>query len=83
MARNLLKLFFDLTVAVREEMAIRYKEQVERMESAKEKRLRAKEKLMRFKAEKAFLEAGSTRGEFARRWPSVFVEEARSHRAGE
>jgi len=32
---------------------------------------------MRLKAEKAFLEAGGTRGEFARRWPSVFTEEMR------
>jgi len=64
--------------AVREELAIRYEEHVGRFESAKERRQRAEEKLMRFKAEKAFLEAGGTRGEFARRWPSVFVEEVRS-----
>jgi DNA-binding response OmpR family regulator len=65
---------------IREELAIHYKEQVERMEGAKEKRLRAEEKLMRLKAEKAFLAAGGTRGEFARRWPSVFVDEVRSRR---
>jgi DNA-binding response OmpR family regulator len=68
--------------AVREELAIRYMEDVGRMESAKEKRLRAEEKLMRLKAEKAFLNAGGARGEFARRWPSVFVEEVRSRRDG-
>ena len=68
--------------ALREEMATRYKENVERMDSAREKRLRAEEKLMRLKAEKAFLDAGGTRGEFARRWPSVFVEEVRSRRDG-
>jgi hypothetical protein len=37
------------------------------MESAKEKRLRAEEKLIRLEAEKAFLNAGGARGEFARR----------------
>jgi DNA-binding response OmpR family regulator len=68
--------------AVREELAIRYMEDVGRMESAKEKRLRAEEKLMRLKAEKAFLNAGGSRGEFARRWPSVFVEEVRSRSDG-
>jgi hypothetical protein len=65
---------------VREELATRFNKHVERMESAKEKRLRAKEKLMRLNAEKAFLSAGGTRGEFARLWPSVFTEEVRSAR---
>jgi len=65
--------------AVREELAIRYNEQVGRMESAKERHQRAEEKLMRIKAMKAFLRAGGTRGEFARRWPSVLTEEVRSH----
>lgn len=64
--------------AVREELAVRSMENSERMETAREKRLRAEEKLMRLKAEKAFLAAGGTRGEFARRWPSVFKEEVRS-----
>jgi DNA-binding response OmpR family regulator len=68
--------------AVREELGIRYREDAERIEGAKEKRLRAEEKLMRLEAEKAFLEAGGTRGEFARRWPSVFVGEVRSHHDG-
>lgn len=66
--------------AVREELAIRYKEQGKRMEKARELYLRAEEKLMRLKAEKAFLDAGGTRGEFARRWPSVFIEEVCSQR---
>src|SRR5262245_28145680 len=66
--------------ALREELAIRQMENAERFETAKEKRVRAEEKLMRFKAEKAFLAAGGTRGEFARRWPSVFVEEVRCNR---
>ena len=68
--------------AIREEFAARNKENVERVKSAKEKHLRAEEKLMRLKAEKAFLDAGGTRGEFARRWPSVLTEEVRSHRGG-
>jgi DNA-binding response OmpR family regulator len=67
--------------AMRGELDIRYQEHVWRMESAKEKRLRAEEKLMRLKAEKAFLDAGGTRGGFARRWPSVLTEEVRGHRA--
>jgi two-component system, cell cycle response regulator DivK len=67
--------------AIRGELDIRYQEQVGLMESAKEKRLRAEEKLMRLKAEKAFLDAGGTRGELARRWPSVLTGEVRGHRA--
>ncbi len=66
--------------AVREELAIRYNEQKGRMERAKELYQRAEEKLMRIKAERAFLNAGGTRGEFARRWPSVFVEVMRGQR---
>jgi DNA-binding response OmpR family regulator len=63
--------------AVREELAIQRAENAGLKESARERRLRAQEKLMRLKAEKAFLEAGGTRGEFARRWPSVLTEEVR------
>jgi DNA-binding response OmpR family regulator len=66
--------------AVREELAIRYNEQAQRMKGARDRHLRAEEKLMRLKAEKAFLDAGGTRGEFARRWPSVLTEEVRSQR---
>jgi len=69
--------------AVREELAVQRLENVELEANAKEKRLRCKEKLMRLRAERAFLEAGGTRGDFARRWPSVFVEEVRRRRAGE
>jgi DNA-binding response OmpR family regulator len=68
--------------AIREELAIRRTENVELKASAREKRLRAEEKLMRLKAERAFLDAGGTRGEFARRWPSVFIDEVRSRRKG-
>jgi DNA-binding response OmpR family regulator len=67
---------------IREEVTLQQLENIKQFEGSKERRLRAEEKLMRLKAEKAFLEAGGTRGEFARRWPSVFVEEVRSHRAG-
>jgi CheY-like chemotaxis protein len=66
--------------AVREELSIRYNEQARRMKGARDRHLRAEEKLMRLKAEKAFLDAGGTRGEFARRWPSVFAEEVRCQR---
>ena len=66
--------------AVREELAIRYNEQAQRRKGASDRHLRAEEKLMRLKAEKAFLDAGGTRGEFARRWPSVFTEEVRGQR---
>ena len=66
--------------AIREESVIQYTEKAKRFESAKGRRLRAEEKLMRLKAEKAFLAAGGARGEFARRWPSVFVKEVRNHR---
>jgi len=66
--------------AVREELAIRYNEQAQLMKRARYRHLRAEEKLMRLKAEKAFLDAGGTRGEFARRWPSVFIEEVCSQR---
>src|SRR5262249_19675650 len=67
---------------IREELAIQSKENVERISNARERRKRAQEKMMRLKAEKAFLAAGGTRGEFARRWPSVFTEEVRSPRDG-
>src|SRR5262245_36460861 len=63
--------------AIREELAIRYAENAGRMESAREKRLRAEEKLMRLKAERAFLAAGGTRGDFAREWPSVLLKVVR------
>ena len=68
--------------AIQDEFAMRQEENTARFESAKERRQRAEEKLMRLKAAKAFLAAGGSRGEFARRWPSVFIEEVCSHRAG-
>jgi DNA-binding response OmpR family regulator len=63
--------------AIREELAIRQTENAERVERAKKKCLRAKEKALRLKAEMAFLAAGGARGDFAREWPSVFLEEVR------
>jgi len=66
--------------AVREELTIRQMKNAERVERAKERRLRAEEKALRAKAECAFLVAEGTRGDFARLWPSVFLEEVRSRR---
>jgi len=63
--------------AIREELAIRRMENAERIEKAKEKRLRSEKKALRLKAQMAFLSAGGARGDFARQWPSVFIEEAR------
>jgi DNA-binding response OmpR family regulator len=63
--------------AIREELAIRCTENAERVERAKKKYLRAKEKALRLKAEMAYLAAGGARGDFAREWPSVFLEEVR------
>jgi DNA-binding response OmpR family regulator len=68
---------------IREELAIAHTENFKQIESARERRRRAEEKLMRLKAEKAFLDAGGTRGEFARRWPSVLTEEVRCQRASD
>ena len=66
--------------AIREELAIRHMENAELIKYAKENRLRAEEKEMRVKAQIAFLSAGAARGDFAREWPSVFLEEVRSAR---
>jgi DNA-binding response OmpR family regulator len=66
--------------AIKEELAIRRTENAERIEMAKNKCMRAKEKALRLKAEMAFLAAGGARGDFAREWPSVFLEEVRGAR---
>jgi two-component system, OmpR family, response regulator len=68
--------------AIREELATRQAADTERIKTAKEKCLRAEEKLIRLKAEMAFLDAGGTRGEFARRWPSALKEEVRGRHNG-
>src|SRR5262245_1635260 len=59
------------SAAVREELAIRQTENIERIERAKKKYLHARVKTIRLKAEMAFLKAGGTRGAFAREWLSV------------
>jgi DNA-binding response OmpR family regulator len=66
--------------AIREELAFQRVEHIELLAIAIERRQCAQEKLMRFKAERAFLAAWGTRGDFARRWPSVFIGEVRNHR---
>jgi len=66
--------------AIREELAIRQIEIAERIKKAEARRLRSEEKAIRLKAEIAFLAAGGTRGDFARRWPSMFEEEVRNNR---
>src|SRR5215510_210444 len=63
--------------AVREELAIRQTENAELLEKAKGKRRRAEEKALSGKAQIAFIAAGGARGDFAREWPSVFLEEVR------
>jgi YesN/AraC family two-component response regulator len=65
--------------AIREELAIRRMEYVEQIEKAREQNLRSAKKMLRLKAQMAFLRAGGSRGDFARQWPSVFIEEARGH----
>jgi DNA-binding response OmpR family regulator len=75
------------SAAILEELAIRQAEKAERVESAKEnylraeeRHLRAKEKALRAKALCAFIAAGGTRGDFAREWPSMLLEEVRGQR---
>jgi DNA-binding response OmpR family regulator len=60
--------------AIRDELAIQQTKITEHAKRSTARHLRALEKLMRLKAGKAFLDAGGTRGEFARRWPSVLKE---------
>jgi hypothetical protein len=52
----------------------------EQMEREMEKRQRPKEKALRDKAQIAFIAAGGAKGDFAREWPSVFLEEVRGAR---
>jgi DNA-binding response OmpR family regulator len=71
--------FFDARraecAAIREELAIRQTENVERIERAKKKYLYARVKAIRLRAEMTFLAAGGARGAFAREWLPVFLEE--------
>jgi DNA-binding response OmpR family regulator len=66
--------------AILEELSIRQAANAERVDKAKENYQRAKEKVLRDRAQIAFLAAGGTRGEFAREWPSLFKEEVRGVR---
>jgi len=59
--------------AVLEELAMRYSESARGVEDANNKYLRSSDKLLRLNAEKAFLSAGGTRGDFARLWCSGFI----------
>jgi DNA-binding response OmpR family regulator len=61
--------------AIREELAMRQTGSFERMERAKKENLHARVKAIRLRAETAFLEAGGSRGAFAREWLPVFLEE--------
>src|SRR5262245_41487016 len=67
----------DEITAVKEELAIQYKENAQRYEEANGKLLRSEEKALRAKAKLAFLTAKGTRGDFARLWPSLYVKEVR------
>jgi DNA-binding response OmpR family regulator len=69
----------EIAVVV-EELAIRRTENAALREKAKEESLRAKEKALRAKAQIAFIAAGGTRGDFAREWLSVYIEEMRGAR---
>ncbi len=65
--------------AIREELSSQDQTQnCAQADKAEKKRSRFVEKALRQKAETAFLAALGTRGDFARLWPSVFVEEIRS-----
>jgi DNA-binding response OmpR family regulator len=59
--------------AIRQELAIQRMENADLREKAKEMRLRS----IRLKAQIAFLGAGGTRGDFAREWLSLSLEEVR------
>jgi DNA-binding response OmpR family regulator len=61
--------------AIREELAVRQTENIERIWRAKKKYLHARVKAIRLRAEMAFLDAGGARGAFAREWLPLFLEE--------
>jgi DNA-binding response OmpR family regulator len=65
---------------IREELKIQRAEAADRIEKARELRMRAKEKAMRARAYYAFLTSGGGRGDFARLWPFVYSEEVRGRR---
>jgi len=63
-------------VAIREELAVRFRENCQSLAMAAEKRQRAVRKLLRLKAKKAFLNAGGAGGDFARLWPATYLDAA-------
>jgi len=63
-------------VAIREELAVRFRENRESVAMAAERTQRAVRKLLRLKARKAFLNAGGARGDFARLWPTAYLDAA-------
>jgi DNA-binding response OmpR family regulator len=67
--------------AIKEELVTRQTENAARIEKAKEKYRRSEGKALRLKAEMAFLAAGGARGDFAREWRSMFLEEVSGARA--
>jgi DNA-binding response OmpR family regulator len=68
------------SAAILEELNLRQTKNADRVVKAKEKYLRAEERVIRVKAEIAFLRAGGTRGDFAREWLSGFWEEVQASR---
>jgi DNA-binding response OmpR family regulator len=63
-------------VAIREELGLRFSEIRQSKELAAEKKQRALRKILRLKAKMAFLNAGGMRGDFARLWPSTYLDAA-------
>jgi DNA-binding response OmpR family regulator len=63
-------------VAIREELGLRFSEIRQSKEMAAEKKQRALRKILRLKAKMAFLNAGGMRGDFARLWPSTYLDAA-------
>jgi len=61
-------------VAIREELAFRFQENCESGAMAWERRQRAERRLMRLKAKVVFLNAGGARGDFARLWPTTYLD---------
>jgi len=62
--------------AIREELAVRYSENSRSAAMAGERWQRAVRKLLRLKAKNAFLKAGGARGDFARLWPTTYLDAA-------
>jgi DNA-binding response OmpR family regulator len=69
--------------ALRDELRIQRLENARVLEEARENRLRAREKTLRHRAKLAFVASGGTRGDFARLWPAVFLDEVRGRNDGQ